>query len=60
MLMSKCSNETALEINAYSHWLHLFCVFLMAVFVWQKSDLLLCSSEVGHYVYMFFFRAVVS
>lgn len=58
MLISKCSNETALKINAYGHWLHLFCIFLGAIFLGQKSDLLPCSSEMGHYVYMYFQNSV--
>lgn len=58
MLMSKCSNEAALEINVYSHWFHLLCVFLVAIFLEQKSDLLPCSSEMRHYIFMYFQSSV--
>lgn len=58
MLMSKCRNEAALEINVYSHWFHLLCVFLVAIFLGQKSDLLPCSSEMRHCIFMYFQSSV--
>lgn len=50
----KASNETALEINSYGHWLHLVYVLLRDIFLGQKSDLLPCSSAIGRVVYTYF------